>query len=440
MLIFSINYHFSTFVKDVLVLGLMALLGICCSGPKAYCQGMRVGLEPSTAARSQPIRVNLGAAPMRMGLIEQGQRLGVQQVGEAVAEASRQLVARPAISGPEALVLKADRLVGEGKISPAVEIYRKAIDMQARLLSAHIGLGYALIKMGEFAAAANYYRKALALSPQNSEVQLNLGVACYRSGNIVEAITQYQQAIAQHKGPFPAAHFNLAMAYAHQSNFTAAIDHYQTAIRQRDNKYPEAHNNLGLIYEVLGENETATKHFHLAIEQQRGRYALAHYNLARLYQVVGKFSEAAEGFQLAIKYQPDFPEAYLDLGNLYLIRTITKNSNELELAITTYQKALKLRNNIYPLAHENLAIALTKKGELTQALEEFRIAYDQNEGESPETLQNLITAISDQEMFIIGNELSRLANAGNLKQKRADAEIPIRFQTALDKYDSLEDK
>src|SRR5438552_2785041 len=47
---------------------------------------------------------------------EFGQRFGVQQVGEATAEAARRAVARTAASGPEAMLAKADRLVDQGEL------------------------------------------------------------------------------------------------------------------------------------------------------------------------------------------------------------------------------------------------------------------------------------------------------------------------------------
>src|SRR5581483_4627338 len=125
--------------------------------------------------------------------LERDQQLGIRQVGEASTEADHQVVQRRVISGPEAMVDEAERLVEKGQFEHAVEIYRKAIKMEPMMTSARLGIGYAYIKMGDFDAAAREYQETIARLPGNQEAQLNLGVALYRGGHIAEAIKQYQQ-------------------------------------------------------------------------------------------------------------------------------------------------------------------------------------------------------------------------------------------------------
>jgi tetratricopeptide (TPR) repeat protein len=381
------------------------------------------------------------SAISRPGL-ERDQRLGIRQVGEASTEASHQVAPRRVVSPSEALVEEAERLTEKGQYEHAVEDYRKAIQMEPTMISARLGIGYTYIKMGDFDAAAGEYREAIEHSPNNQEAQLNLGVALYRGGHIEEAINQYQQTLQSHEDKSAAAHFNLAVAYAHQGDFQQAITHYQSAIAQHGRTYAEAHNNLGLVYEAMDHFTDAAAQYRLAIEQQN-HYALAHYNLGRFYQVQGNHQDAINEYIIAIKQQSDFPEAYLDLGNLYLFNSSVHGTNELDKAINLYKQAIQDRDNNYPLAHENLAIALTKKGDKKGAVSEYKIAFDQYDGECPETLINLMATISEGDFFIINNELSRPDNAGNLKTKKngnqSGQQLLKRLADNLGKYEEMDD-
>src|SRR5262249_51943595 len=159
----------------------------------------RPGTGRPGVATSQPSRPGIAIIlPGRPGLAEQSQRLGIQQVGEAIAEATRSGPPKP--TGPEAIVDRADKLVEQGKPEEAVPIYRKVLDSNPELISANMGLGYAYIKMGEFDSAVNQFQKAVDYSPGNAEAKLNLGVALYRSGRIQDAIDEYEKSLAERKG------------------------------------------------------------------------------------------------------------------------------------------------------------------------------------------------------------------------------------------------
>jgi tetratricopeptide (TPR) repeat protein len=440
------SYYFFQVGKDsfrkvpILTLGLIILLTGNALGQRLGAESSSSGPRPRLGS-TQPTRLGI-TQPTRLGVVERSQRLGVQQVGEATAEATRLAAVRPA--GPEVIVDRADRLVEQGKFEEAISIYRKVLETNPNLASADMGLGYAFIKMGEFDSAVNQYKKVVEYAPSNAEAQLNLGVALYRGGRIKEAIEQYKKALQENKKGSAAANFNLAMAYAHDGEFDKSVEHYQIAIKEKGNNYPSALNNLGLVYEAMGKLDLAAQQFNLAIEQQKGSYPLARYNLARLYSKDQKtYQKGVEEFKLAIKQQPNFAEAHLDLANLYLIRTLTKNTNEMELAIDAYKKAIDLRDGVYPLAHENLGIAYAKKGNKGLAYIEYRTAFEQYDGQSTITLKNMVTTIEDGESFIITNELSRADNAGNLTSKKSVVspnKLIEDVQKVLDTYDELDEE
>lgn len=419
-------------------IGIIGLLFLCC----ATASAQRISLD-AKQPKGGGGRISLAPpTSSRLALTtERSQRLGVQQVGEATAEAARTVIARA--TGPEIQVHEADTLVEKGKFDEAIAKYEKIIEGNPQLVSAVAGLGYAYFKKGDYDLAVNQYEKAVAKAPSNTEAQLNLGVALYRSGRIEESIEQYKKTIAV-KQQNHVAHFNMAMAYAHtgnNDNFAKSIEHYKLAIAQKKAAYPEAYNNMGLVYEAMGKIDEATKNFRLAVENQKGgNYPLANYNLGRLYRNQGNYGEAETALRLAIKQQPEFAEANLELGNVYLILYSVKGTQVLDKSIASYKRAIEIREGFYPLAHENLGIALTKDKKISEAVAEYKIAFEQYEGECPETMQNLLTTVSEDQQFVIGNELSREDNAGNLTSKKDVAAAKKRLDDKLKQYEEMDDE
>lgn len=96
----------------------------------------------------------------------------------------------------------------------------------------------------------------------------------------------------------------------------------------------------------------------------------------RIYNAIGlvyfgeeKFDTAAQNFQKAIQLNGDFVEAHNNLGAAY------SRMGMWDRAIKEYRIALS--DPLYrtpALAHYNIGYALLEKGDLVEALEEFRIA------------------------------------------------------------------
>lgn len=359
--------------------------------------------------------------------VERSQALGVQQVGEASAQAARRIISASTKTGPEALVELADKLVEKGdreSIEKAIDKYRGIIKDNPSLASAYAGLGYAYIQIEDFDSAIENLQLATEKNGNDQEAQLNFGVALYRSGNIQGAIEKYKKLI-ENKSVSAEVHYNLGIAYAHEGEFESAITEINTAITKRKNKYPEAYNNLGLIYEAKGDSQKATELFEAAITQQNGNNALSNYNLARLYlnranSKESKFS-AIDQYKKAIKQKANFPEAYLDMGNAYIYLTV-HSVDTLGEALKAYQEALRLRDGIYPLAHENIAITYSKMGKPQEALKHYYIAFEQYDGRCPEALYNLIATTMNESNFTISNELLQANNAASLKNKQIKKE------------------
>lgn len=371
-------------------------------------------------------------------------RYGVEQVGEASLEKVKRVSVQKAVAGPEQLIARADKLVEDKQTEKAIEIYQKVLSNN-KLASAHLGLGTAFLDLEKYDEAIKEINLGLSLDPNDREGQINLGVALYRSGQITEATSHYEKLIASTKAEsakerrnLASINYNLAIAYAHQGNFEKAINTYKQAINLRQD-FAEAYNNLALIYEVEGNLDEAKKNILMAIEKGKGNYPLAHYNLARLYFRQGNYLDAEQEFLLATKQKTDFAEAYLDLGNTYILQTRTNIRNVLNQAIDSYKKAIEVRKNYYALAHENLAIALSLNNQVEEAYKHYRIAMDQYTEASINTLYNIMSTKQRKTAFAIDNELSRLEDVRNLR-KIEKKDLINKMLSILEQYEAMDEE
>jgi tetratricopeptide (TPR) repeat protein len=382
------------------------------SGPLRPGLGGTVGLRPGLSL-SRP-----GLSAISRPGLERSQVLGVQQVGEASAQATRRIITASVKTGPEAVLDEADRLVDKREFDKAISKYQQLIKDNPNFASAYAGLGYAYIQIEDFDVAVETLKIAVEKNKNDQEAQRNLGVALYRGGNIPDAINQYKSLIDS-KTADAEVYFNLGIAYAHEGDFDNAVTQIEIAIKRKNNKYPEAYNNLGLIYEAKGDDKKAIELFESAIKQQNGNNPLAMYNLARIY--LGRAGsreaklEAIEQYKKAIKHKPNFPEAYLDMGNAQIYLTV-HSVDSLGEALKAYQEALGLRKGIYPLAYENMAITYSKMGKIEEAIKHYYMAFEQYDGRCPEALHNLVTTLSEG-TFTISNELLQANNAASLTNK-----------------------
>ena len=115
-----------------------------------------------------------------------------------------------------------------GAVNQAEECFRNAIDADATMDNAHVGLGVVLRNQGDLDGARRCYEKAIALEPHNPQALSSLSVIELMQHNDAKAL-QYAQRAWRLKSRDPILAANLAVAY-----------HYAGNIEQRDAMYQEA--------------------------------------------------------------------------------------------------------------------------------------------------------------------------------------------------------
>lgn len=105
--------------------------------------------------------------------------------------------------------------------------YRKAIEIEAGYVDAHLNLGRLLHEEGRVRTAADCYRQALELRPTDSTACFNLAVALEDLGRPMEALSAYERVI-ELDSEYADAYFNVAGIYERLGKRAEAVRFLKT--------------------------------------------------------------------------------------------------------------------------------------------------------------------------------------------------------------------
>lgn len=206
-------------------------------------------------------------------------------------------------------------------------------------------IAQAYLKLGDLPSASAIYQQLYRQDPDDIETICLLADLYRQQGNFHQAEKSLKQVlkqnrrhadslltlarIAQQKGD-PAETMNRAfdlldvepqstdaleiLAWAHQQllEVKAAIDVYQQ-ISQLKPQDPEPQHQLAILYRDTGQFEHARKAITVALYHSPKNPAYLN-TLGTIYSLQGQWDEAEASFQQALKLDPDFGEAYANLG------------------------------------------------------------------------------------------------------------------------------
>jgi tetratricopeptide (TPR) repeat protein len=147
-------------------------------------------------------------------------------------------------------------------------------------------------------------------NPQSGLAHFNLATAYFDQRRWDEAVAEYERAVLI-KPDYPEAHYNIGNAYAAQGRRDAAIEQYRIAVRQKPD-FTDAYINLAVTWHELGREDLAFQALETAVDVNP-RSAVAHNNLANVFALQGQWKQAIEHYESALMFQPDYPEAVLNL-------------------------------------------------------------------------------------------------------------------------------
>jgi tetratricopeptide (TPR) repeat protein len=187
----------------------------------------------------------------------------------------------------------------------------------------------------------------------------------------------------------PAQTLALAEQRRQAGQLLSAEDLCQQVLRQHP-EHAEALHMLGIIAHGVGNSAAGIALIKRAIAAD-GRVPLYQSNLAEICRLNGRLEEAVAAGRRAVELQPDYAQAWNNLGIVHYDRA------EFAQAEQCYRHAVRLDPRLAQ-AHSNLGNALRVQGKLGDAVETYTRAI-QLEPSAISGYQNLGTVLRDQGRF-----------------------------------------
>lgn len=290
---------------------------------------------------------------------------------------------------------RAQLLVGEGRVEPAIAALKRAIDLDPDSLhlryllaqlyaetgnikearrtledvlihnpdaaKAHLVLGNMALNNGDPGRAAKYFRRVLEIDPDDSMVPLQLSIALVRNGDADQAIEALKTLLQKEPDSRP-ARLTLARLYREMGLEVLAEQQYRYLIDNLDN-VQQAYLDLGYMYENQQDYESALAMFRQALEINPHDLALRHH-LARIYVGMREYERALDELGQIIEADPDDLEARRKIGLIYM------EQESWQEAEREFRKIIARNPDLDP-ARYYLGIALERQEKWSEALRVF---------------------------------------------------------------------
>ncbi|MBF0430499.1 MAG: tetratricopeptide repeat protein [Fibrobacteria bacterium] len=162
-------------------------------------------------------------------------------------------------------------------------------------------LGDTLTKKGDGVRAINLLKKAVELNPEDGKIASKLGQAYYKTGEPEKALPLLEKANVL--GPTVSNYLYISKIHSDKEDFKKAVDSLETVVKLNPDN-AKVHYQLGVNYDKLKNVDKAIEHFKKAIEINPyvPKY---HFSLGFLYDSNEKHDEAIKCFKKAIALEKD---------------------------------------------------------------------------------------------------------------------------------------
>ncbi len=268
-------------------------------------------------------------------------------------------------------------LAGAGRFGEAIPHFEKTIEINPEYPAAHSNLGTALAGSGKMGEAIAEFGKALEVDPNSGEAHNNLGRALVLKGDLDQAIVHFRKALASVPGSGSAAdaiRVNLGEALtasgrnlALKESFDEAIGQFQSALELTPES-AEAHNGLAVALVRKGRPGEAIGHFEKAVALKPD-FVDAYFNLGdTLFYLQGKTTEALAAWRAVLRIDPDHA-AVLNQTAWVLATSPEASLRDGAQAVALAEHAVKIANGRQPAILDTLAAAYAESGRFPEAVQ-----------------------------------------------------------------------
>jgi protein O-GlcNAc transferase len=215
------------------------------------------------------------------------------------------------------------QLAQEGQLQEAAEQHEAALEVDPRLMQAHINLIRIYGQLGQAGKAEEHYHAALAIDPNLAEIHYNYGVLLAGQQETTAAAAAFRKAI-ELEPPYAEAHNNLAYLLMTSGELDEAAQHYESAIENKPD-YRAAHFNLGRILVQQGKILNAIDHLRQTLTPEDEETPRCTYALGAAHARAGNREEA-------LKYMREARQKARALGQSQLLTSIEEDLRRLEQA------------------------------------------------------------------------------------------------------------
>src|SRR5436190_1465324 len=192
---------------------------------------------------------------------------------------------------------KGSSLVREGRTSEAIAEFESALQVNPRLVMAHVNLIATYSDLGRRDKAEQHFREAVALDPGWAEAYYNWGLVLLRERKSAEAATAFQKAIEVNP-KYTDAHLQLGSLLDDNARSTEAQEHFRLALENGTN-IRQAHFLLGRSLIRTGQWADAIQHLLETINVDDDKTPVCLQTLAAAYQRTGDLASAVRYLQQA---------------------------------------------------------------------------------------------------------------------------------------------
>ena len=208
----------------------------------------------------------------------------------------------------------------------------------------------------EYTRAASLMEKLLANDPSNPLLYLRLGICYQLTGDSQRALQTYERAV-EHRAETDETMYRSGNLLMDQGNFGRAISAFGRAIELNPAHW-QSLNNLAICNFELGKLPESERAFERLLKQGQGM-ASAHNGLGLIRLRQKRRDDAAAEFHKALEADPQFWDAWLNLGIFY---TEAHQRQEAVRCLTQFVRGAPSARYADSIEHAREALAQLQSG------------------------------------------------------------------------------